>query len=338
MADVLTHILYTEDMLNLLKNEILNEQVQKTGKLINFASQGADFFYYSQFWNISKKSSITNVGKLLHTKKVSDFFYEGYRLLSNNKESEYYPYLCVYYLGLVCHYNLDRIIHPYVFYNCGFDDKKSKNSKIYGIYHEKFEMAIDTLMYQKLRNKDASKEKIYELINFGHELPEIITYFYRNIIKKLFGIELTTKSINGAYKDMKLFYRLLYDPCAIKNNMMRPMKMFSNNVHLMLTCKFHNAPWKVEKEGLDYLNRNNNQWFHPCDKTKVYKTSFEDLYVIALEKGKKMLNATFDRENVFLDKHKDIVYNIFKNRSYLTNMPCEGSYPIQYYDPLFEKN
>ena len=86
------------------------------------------------------KKDVNPWGELMHHTPIENVY--GPMLSEAQKaEGEQREFLFAYLDGLLMHFSLDRIVHPYVFYRTGFDEN-GKYAGIYIYYHGFFETLI----------------------------------------------------------------------------------------------------------------------------------------------------------------------------------------------------
>lgn len=131
MPDIITHILCGEKTVEKIYDATLRNEVINRRKLFNIGCQGPDIFLYYKIWPWSKHDQFSNLGELLHKEKTGDFLYESILYLGQfqNNSEEFYD-LFTYIIGLICHYNLDRLSHPYINYFSGINDGTPEKKKV----------------------------------------------------------------------------------------------------------------------------------------------------------------------------------------------------------------
>ncbi len=326
MPDILTHILCGEEVACKINDYTLKSEIEKRKKLFNLGTQGPDFYFYYNFWPWISKGSVNELGSLMHSKKTGQFFMEGFTLLKEASNNDDYYNLLVYLTGFICHFSLDSNTHPYIYYHCGIDTKKSKETKKYTYYHQKLESTVDTILFKRKKGLDAYKYTVYKLIDSGKRLPESVLNFHRHTADKLYNISVSNDTINKAYRDMINSLKLLYDPHNIKKSVIKGLSNITGK-NISLGRPMH--PKYVEKE-IDYLNTEQKLWNHPCVQEEQYIYSFIDLFDKAILQSLKIINGIMD------NRSPKSINTIFKDVSYLTNKPCEPKYELKYFKCIFE--
>jgi len=116
MPDIMSHIFMGYDVLNALpeKNNFKISAAKHEG-LFNDGLQGPDPFLYREIfpWN---RSSISDIGNRMHKEKTGAFLLGLLNDLRISENCNDMKSACI--CGLICHYSLDTICHPYIFYFC----------------------------------------------------------------------------------------------------------------------------------------------------------------------------------------------------------------------------
>ncbi|WP_202710156.1 zinc dependent phospholipase C family protein [Sporosalibacterium faouarense] len=331
MPDIITHILFGQDMLSKLKDNEFHKNFVDNKGLFILGCQGPDIFFYNDFLPWVKDKRGPKIGKLMHLKNTGEFFIEGLKYIKNKiNNSNEKKVLFTYLSGFMCHFALDRKAHPYIYYFTGEYDKNRPDTYKYKGYHKRFELIIDTILLMKKQNKRSYKYKVTDKINAGENLPDSIQKFYNYIIELLYKIEIDSHLANDAYRDMKKVFKLIYDPIGIKKGMLCILEILLNDKGNYCNLTY---PRHIEDD-IDYMNDLKLQWNHPCDKKDVCNDSFYDIYNKALDDGRRMiLNAI---EYIQGNKNiEDIVY-IFPNTTYTTGRLPENDSVKKYFSPIFD--
>ncbi|GAA0176740.1 hypothetical protein SH2C18_01100 [Clostridium sediminicola] len=334
MSDVIAHILCGEKTLEKINNTTFKTEIAKHPLLLNIGCQGPDIFLYYKVWPWVKKDEFNSLGNLLHNKKTGDFLYLSAMYLTQQENSDEFFQLFTYIMGLICHYNLDRFTHPFIYYFSGISDG-SKETKKYSNYHKQFEIILDSFILKKYKGKLSSKEKIHNLVKYdiNNKLPGIIPSYYKKTIKDVYNIEISSSIIDTSVKDMYKVLKLLHDPFCIKKI---TLKTFACITKKDLIYSYAIYPHKINYDK-DYLNLNHKKWSHPCSLTEWSRDSFLDLFQSAVDASASMINDLVD---YIISKDEEIslkLKNHFRNVSYNTNKQNSPEIQLKYFDCIFEE-
>lgn len=305
MADFLTHTIFSEEVLYRVNDKKLREEIWKRMDLYILGSQGPDIFYYFNFLPWQNSKDITKIGTLIHNYKTGSFLKMGieYALKAPGEKDKYD--LLSYITGYICHFYLDKNIHPYV---CYFTENKiyRKDGSKVKVSHQDIETNIDIIYTREKRNEKAYKTKLYLLFN-PNNIPLIVLDFYRYALKELFDIYVPDKDIKKSAADMRKGFRLLYDPLRVKGTILKLLKI--KPAKPLYT--------KSEDDTIDWLNRKKRVWHHLDDRDENYTLSVDEIYENALEECSEVINTLSKR----IDSREELD-DLFPNISYLTNKPC----------------
>ena len=209
MPDFWTHLIAGEEMIEKSENKELTALFADHPETFNFGCQGPDFFFYSDFWPWIKEKKGVELGTKLHQEKTVSLILEIAKYLknikNNDKKIEKYQKSLIYLAGFIAHYSLDLKVHPFIFEYGGSGDS-----------HKKLEMELDLKVAEKKWNLNVEKLFPVNFFDFGNELPDYITDFYRYILKNIFSYNKSAAQINKSYQDFKKFHRIFYSPQGIK--------------------------------------------------------------------------------------------------------------------------
>lgn len=331
MPDIITHILYGQDIMNELEDSKWQKTILKNKELFILGCQGPDIFFYNDFWPWIKKKRGPEIGKSMHLNRTGDFFIEGLKYVKNNIDDETEKATLFTYLsGFMCHFTLDRRAHPYIFYFTGQYDEKRPETHHYKGFHKRLEIVIDAILLKEKKGLESYKYKIHEQIDTGKILPKVIKDFYDYVFEVLYDFGVDGRVVNDSYKNIKQVLKYIYDPHGIKKSGLHILDCLIKD-----KVKYSNLiyPRNIDKR-VDYMNTKRDKWTHPCDKDEVYTYSFFDIFNKALGEGKDMILKSIN----FLDgkcKFSE-VRELFPNVTYTTGRPSDDDCEQKYFSPLFE--
>ena len=278
MSSILTHYFFINDCFYKYDFVLNNKSIALLG------AQGTDpFYFYGNLLKHKDKKDINNFASHIHNDNPLNlyihFINEANKLDKTNRD-----FVFSYIYGLLNHYILDRICHPYVFYYSGIDEDFMKN-------HQKFETNIDVLLRQHFNNYIKPSSTIKNDIN-SLDILSNIYYTYSNN----HDLKLNENTFIKAYKDMYNIQNILYSKHGFKKWIFHT---FMKNSQVDNTS----MPLKI-KDGIDYLNLNKNLWQHPTKNFKM-SLSFLELMDYAkkeFNKIKKILLNAYNR----LDYENDL--------------------------------
>ncbi|MDC3413553.1 zinc dependent phospholipase C family protein [Aquibacillus sp. 3ASR75-11] len=301
MPNVWTHILFCEDMLEVIDTPPQHAQQEP---FLNIGAQGPDPFFYYNFWPWKQGKLAHEIGSALHTYRCGDFLMD---LIRGAKDADVSTK--AYVFGFVTHHVLDRNAHPFIHYHAGYEKNK----------HQKLEIIIDTVILERFRKLKTWKAPVYKEIDAGSFLHQGITDLLHHVIKKHYPFQLDNTYIQKAYRDMKLALKVLYDPYGWKNTFFAPV--ISSFSHQSI------------KDDVDYLNESHHTWYHPATNEPSNK-SFLDIYECARAEGQVIMSELLYYWHKPSTQSEEKLRKLIQNISYDTGKPVELELKLQYCEPI----
>ncbi|MFA5459397.1 MAG: zinc dependent phospholipase C family protein [Bacilli bacterium] len=321
MPSTITHAYF---MLDIYDN--LDENAKKLLKnhleYLKVFAQGPDPLY---FYNYTK-AKIKILSFEMHITKTRAFFLNLVTFIKEH-QLEYQPEVIAYLYGSIAHYVLDSTVHPFVFYQTGFFNKKKKNTYKYIGLHLDMETYIDAYMIYIKENIEPEKFKLHQFCfnvdNFSLALKDTID----DVINTTYQWKHADIFYLKAIKQMKSFFHLFrYDPYGLKKRQYQRLDQIIPKPSFRFVFLSYNINLAEKRY---YLNLEKNKWNHPTDKNEVFDLSFPELYMISLQKALSIINDV----NEVLYNNRDIkrLKRTFLNLSYLTGKPCELKQEMIYF-------
>lgn len=315
MPSLTTHKIIAENIFDKLSNNIKKNIDKNT--YFTFA-QSHDIFYY----NMQKKYK--RIGNMGHHQHTQSFIINIIQYIKDNKLEDNKQ--CVSYLyGVLTHYYLDSICHPYIFYKTGVN-KNNKETIKYKGQHNLMERTIDSIIYEKKYNKKYKKcnitKEILPKLNLSKDLENLINHNYQTT----YNIKNSSKILKSSYFLMRLFHKIIVeDSIGIKNKLYSFIDTISNNKSKCL----HSYSTSIKLNN-NYLNTNNNKWYHPCNINETCNKSLEDL----LQEAENITIKIIDIINKFFTNKLDIsiIKEHIKNIDYSTGLLIEENKKMRHFE------
>jgi hypothetical protein len=259
MADFTSHLLNGNQITSQIKQGEIKRIIEENKFAFNVGLQGPDILFYH---NITKGGSPLNkVGGKMHKTNVNEmikFMQQTINKIKVDKKAKNKnddkvngndnknvdinqtnfnekDCLTSYLFGFICHYNLDKYLHPYVGYfvdeslkaqaaKKGIEFKRfesKENNAKYKLksnahFHSKLESEIDSAMHKLYVNKSIHKFKIDEHYDLSknENANKAIAKLYTLMLKKVFNVDATETEIEDAttstIKLNEMFYKGFY--------------------------------------------------------------------------------------------------------------------------------
>lgn len=192
MPAFFAHYQFGEQVLTQLDGE-LKELIEKHKKEFLIGLQGPDVFFYYRPW---KENDVVEYGKHLHVTPARWMFQRG---MYNGRYSSAYAYM----LGVVCHFALDSMCHPYI----------DEYEKITGVSHMEIESEFEKMLLRR-SEKDPFTYRMDLLIPTDESTAETIYEFYN-----VYGAD----KMHFALRWMQNFKQLFTEPSAIRQGIMNTL-------------------------------------------------------------------------------------------------------------------
>ena len=327
MPSSMTHSYFAIDVYNKLNNLSKHKIDGYTNRLKTYALGTDPYMFYNLFIGKKNKKS-SNIQKMNHTTKTKDYFVNMINyIINNNLENN--KDIISYLYGSICHYFLDKTIHPFIFYKTGLFNKNDKTTYKYNGLHAEMEYYIDFYMIYN-REKTIPKnykfyKDIFNIDKLSIELSKMIDY----IMKETYGVDNSASIYIKSLKHMYIFNKIFnYDKTSIKKKFYKLIDHIQPNKFIRKEELSFNIEYNKK---IHYLNLDKKEWNHPCNINESYNYSFIELYMIALNKCVDCINNIIIMINNKKIDNK-IINKYFDNSSYLTGKDCNDNKKIQYFE------
>lgn len=330
MPDIITHYIFGLDTVQNLKNSPLYPCLKEYKDLFLIGLQGPDPIYYH---HLRKKDNKAYISSKMHTEKTGDFLVSALcQIKKYEVSSEEFNEGLSYLSGFICHYILDSMAHPYVFYLGGrYLEDVPETHKYMGL-HRKIELAIDTVLCKERFSMKSSDFKVHQHILKSIELPKSLISMFDETLFLNYGITNGGQIFKDAYEDTRTYYKLTYDRFGTKKILAKmALPVISKSLSSFAdSFSYHNCL----KPDFDYMNRSKRVWLHPVTGN-VYTFSFYDILRNANKKSTTLLQAAYDfaTSHITADEFRVLLPNI----SYLTGLPTEDTRPFKYISNEYSK-
>lgn len=322
MPATVTHAFFSNDVY-----DILSEKIKKNISLsrLKMFGQSTDSLMFYHLFSLKKGKNIRQLQYVFHTQKTQMFFLELiYYIRENHLEDDID--CCSFLCGFICHYVLDSIVHPFVFYKTGKFHKKDPNTYKYNNLHLFMETYLDNyLIYEREHTSPYSfpiAKYCFDLRPFSDGLNKII----RDTFKSTYHISCMDTIYYQSLKDMFFSLKTFrQDRYGIKKFFYKLADTFtSNKCFRFEAISYHYTMYPV----YDFLNFDHHLWRNPAAYSIISHESFYDLYIKSLKLAKKIIESTFDYLN-----GKDVnLKKLYTNLSYATGLDCDLKKELKYFE------
>ena len=327
MPSSMTHSYFAIDVYNKLNNLSKHKIDGYTNRLKTYALGTDPYMFYNLFIGKKNKKS-SNIQKMNHTTKTKDYFVNMINYIINNNLENDKDIICYLY-GSICHYFLDKTIHPFIFYKTGLFNREDKSTYKYNALHEEMEYYIDFYMIYNREKTIPKSYKFYKYIFNIDKLSIELSKMIDNIMKETYDVDNSASIYIKSLKHMYIFNKIFnYDKTGIKKKIYKLIDYIQPNKFIRKEELSFNIEYNKK---IHYLNLDKKEWNHPCNINESYNYSFIELYMSALNKCVDCINNIIIMINNKKIDNK-IINKYFDNSSYLTGKDCNDNKKIQYFE------
>lgn len=309
MPAFITHYLFCEEMLDIIAD---NTDFELSKPACAIGTQGPDIFFFHRFLPIYMAGkSRRKVGGALHKSQPAKLF----EIMAEYIKTSVYPNIArSYAYGFVMHYALDRSCHPFVY---AHENSVMINGKPthHSSGHNTIEHSMDTYILN-MKKGIADPSDFDSAATFGdddivfHEIARMLSF----VVPRVIGEELAEEEALFAIKDTIFMQNFLLNR---DDKMMKRVGVL-DAVTAPLTKKYrfsaHINPKDLENCA-QYANIDNQMWHSPYDTSVDRFESYIDLFNIAKDQCKELIN---DFDDVCAGKATG--YDMTNNISFLTGL------------------
>ncbi len=323
MPDIITHYIFGLDTAHNIKNAPLYPILKEYRDLFLIGLQGPDPIYYH---HLRKKDNKAYIASKMHTEKTGDFLVSALcQIKKYEPDSIEFCQGLSYLSGFICHYILDSMAHPYIFYLGGRYQEDIPDTHKYIGLHKKVELAIDTILCAERFSLKSSDFKVHKNILKNITIPECILTMFDETLFLNYGINGGGAIFKDSYDDIRTYYKMTYDRFGTKKavaSLVTPL-LPKSTASYVSTFSYYNCL----NEDFDYMNKNKRVWLHPVTGN-VYTFSFYDILRNSNKKSTSLLQAAYDflTSKITAEDFRTMLPNI----SYLTGLPTDDTRPMKY--------
>lgn len=305
MPDPVTHYVFGRQVIALLPDRVCAEVELP---VFDRSVQGPDPWATIGFLG-GKKKRYAKRSSIMHKRDAGLFLTA---LLQKAGQDMTVPTFSVL-AGLICHYCLDRIAHPYIICKGGeYDGTEQTRAQSGG--HVRLERAIDSYYIRQVFGKTPWRFPMHRHIMGLKKLPESLRPALDEVYQQVYGWENSFDLINSSLRNERQFYALMRDPLGIVHMLLRPLSRGKTNY-----CIYSFYRRDVDGSRLDYLNEKRMPWHHPFDPELVSTASFFDLFEQAKQDAVTMVLEAY---KWIIGDWSGLPERIFGNDSYSTGFDC----------------
>lgn len=325
MPNIITHVLFAQEVLKNETNTEIAAVIERNAHLYAIGANGPDFLFFSHAkpWEAYKSHALNHLGSKMHAGKVDAFYSEALRCVRRQTITDVRKDMMAYLFGHLCHWALDMVAHPYIFYRTGNCKGKSAS------YHHRMESMIDAIMLKEKRGIDIKDWHSYEICTFDEDMLKAIARIYVPCTKQVFDTEIRVHDLRETLISWRDVQKLLYDP---NGRRYKALSSLERALRQKWKISGNIVPAQID-ERYDVMNVKKRFWLHPCDQQISSNASFYDLYEEAVGIALQAIEAAY--ACIVEGAPAETLCNVLKDRAYDTGM-SEG-HEVRYFDIIYEE-
>lgn len=266
-----SHYIFATEMMDRLQqctHEPLNQDA------VFFGTQGPDIFFFHRVLPTMVGKSCRAVGSALHRVKPSSLFDAMATYLHehpNDSIARSYAY------GFLCHYALDRVVHPFVYAIQGVVIAHAPQKKGFTV-HNTIEFSLDNvLLNQKMGLAQPWLFDTSKTVPTDKAVTQHIAALLQFVIGVTIPIVAEKRQVVQALHDTKSMQKMTFDPYGIKRKTIEWVEWVASpllagyKLSVMMRPRQLNLCQK-------YCNLSHRVWRNPNDAMIARRESFFDLY------------------------------------------------------------
>ncbi len=313
MGEFLTHVVQAERVLDRIESRRVMEGVRANIRLFRLGAQGPDPLFFHHCFPGDGKGRLAEVGTGLHAFRTGAFLAYGMRQLSPVSWSAAWMQLATYLTGMVCHYCLDRILHPYV--NAVSENWIwSANGIPVHTTHGEVETMLDVVLWRDAGHGSAARTRTAAMCTPPRDWPEAVVNFWVSGLYEVFGLQVSESELAETARDFHRGHALLYDPRGVKKRLVLWLDGLTGGA-------FHPAkmPYPVkENEEIDWKNSRHRFWSQPELPDVRRSESVDDLLEMAVNEAANAINGIY----AVLFRGEGRLESWLPDLDYNNNLPC----------------
>lgn len=309
MPNVLTHGLMALKTKENISTVQIKKAISKYRNVYLFGSNGPDFLFYYNVWpwlDQEEASRISDHGNLMHTKKINEFVDTMIAIAKKQTDNQAKEIMVSYIAGYLCHWALDSIAHPFVFYRSG----NMKGKQEYD--HYRYESMVDSKMVVEVYQEKLSKYPTRKFLSMDKKSEKVVAFLVSHAHQRVYGSTLSSEECLSCMRRAKQILPVFFDPYTLWHGAIRIVEKLALDGKRVLSS--HMVIGKLNKT-YDELNINREVWYNPTYPENPHNETFIELFERSIGRAKVAFCAF---ENILNDE-LDTMSNVLLNRSFNTD-------------------
>ena len=191
--------------------------------------------------------------------------------------------LTAYFMGMVCHYALDRRIHPYVYYTQFQLEKADPRWKRSA--HTLIECQLDKYYWGKLRTDNINHFKVRTAYQKDRRLFALLAEMYDMLLRQIYRVTPDKKILEKCFYEVIRYTPYFYSSTGIFYHGCKTADaLFGWGGKAVTHVKRFEAPF-------DFSNEDHAPWFNLWHPEKTFYTSAWEIFNDALDESETLTQA-----------------------------------------------
>ncbi|MBR3290426.1 MAG: hypothetical protein IKI63_06605, partial [Clostridia bacterium] len=190
--------------------------------------------------------------------------------------------------GLLCHYALDRSVHPFVLYwQERLQAEEPGYARRHNFYHYRIESALDVLSLHRETGRFVKEFTLTSVLPRHREAEAPFGAFYAFLFARMFGVSVSEASASLAIRDMRQALWWMNDPRGCKQRyVLRPAETVLGLGHVATSLMRTS-----DRLDRDYGNEAHRPWCNPFTGAGESTASYADLFDRAVREAAELIEA-----------------------------------------------
>jgi hypothetical protein len=286
MPAFVTHILAGDDVYPMLA-PIAKGAIAHNYRAFTWGLLGPDLLFYRKaVWG---GSPLKSYGDMMHRQKTDALFAAISRHVLSRAGFMDFETLVSYYAGFLCHYELDKTAHPYI-YHLQEKYQGITPDRIRGGAHHRAEADISTAMYLLKIGHSVGSFRVKQRFIGDRITVEAIAALYHAVLAEVYSISVPMSELIACFGDAVNTLTLLIDSTDV---LVRPLATVIDRFR----SKEVPLSAYINRTRVDYdvLNLRRQNWNRADDPQICSDESFPDIYNRAVTQSRQSLNRMFQQ-------------------------------------------
>lgn len=312
MPNLHTHVLFAHQVQEKCSPPI-QSLLSDHQRLFLAGANGPDFCFFHGLLpkQFQRQSLVRKLGKKMHRQHINATYDAWVKLAQTDEQ-------LAYLLGHFCHWALDSIIHPHVYWRCGSQGKKAT------LAHQSLESMWDAMVLKVFWHTDVSKVHMYRAYQLNDQQKKTVSSLYVPVADVIYHLPIEAKHIDQAFDGAYTIQKWLHDPTSRKRQTIRQLEKLIGQTGILTSLI---VPREVV-DNVDIANLKQRRWCYPAEPSIQSSDHFFMMYDKAMARAIEGISLLVD---AFHSKQTDQLLGFIANQSYIKGVDTQEAMKV--FDP-----